>query len=721
MTTRAVASTIHRRKAVTAGTIGILASALGLGLSTAGPAHAAAGVWDVASAALPWVPTTAADGEISFALVDNANSSNAELVSYRRDGTRVQYATRLNAGDLAWSPGGDEVVTVPQGSQPAQPTGSTLEHLSNLSRPSSSLWSPFGDSTVSSTASPYQSVAQWVARNQSDALTPTQTVTPGAGAVTPNASATVVRISPSAGTFDLGSIPATLPRQGNAATDMPPVAPTPLGYSALSPDSPVVSNGGALAFVGTSGTGPAIYVDEGHGPVAVAALGELCPGTQRPTFSPSGRSLAYVTSSGGCTASELHVLDMVGNTFVGGTDSTVVTSAATNTTLATYHFANPSWRPSTPAAASLRLSGADRIATGIAVSQWGWPNGSQGAIIANSDNFPDALVAGPLSGAADYPLLLTGQASLDSRDLAELKRLMPTTTSRFVYIIGSTGMISDGVRATLANNGFQVVRLAGADRYGTSVAVAQELDQGYSGTNPPPRTTVVLADGTNFPDALSAAPAAAIHFAPVLLTYKTTVPTVVKNYIDSHTNFRTVDGIGRNAAGALGVFGTRAGEGIFGADRFETSAKVAQRFFPGAGTAGYASGLTFPDGLTGGALMSVMAQPLMLVSPTSVPTSVGSQAALFRPSTDQVLSFGGPSVLSESVRTALTGYAGTQTALWGPDVAQATNPLYPPAPATATGGTTATMQPNRLSSNRTIRPTHPGSTSYDSFSRVSGG
>lgn len=706
-----------RCRAATTGAVAVLtvAFAFGLSMRTAGEAHAAGGVWNVASASMPWVPTTASDGEISFALVNNSDESDAELVSYRRDGSRVQYASRFNAVDLAWSPGGDEVVTVPRGSEPTQPAAPTLEHLSHVSRPWSSLWSPHGDSTVSLSIGPYQSEAQWVARDYTEKLAPTQMSTPGAGAVTPNGTTTVVSIHDSAGALDLGAIPTTFPRQGNPANDLPVVKPTPLGYSALSPQSPAMSNDGTLAFVGTTQSGPAIYVDEGHGPVAVAQLGELCPAQQRPTFAPSGRSLAYVSDSGGCKASELHVLDKAGNTFVGGTDSTVLTSAATATASGPNHFANPSWRPRTPAAGSTRLSGRDRIATGIAVSRWGWSGGSHGAVIASSESFPDALVAGPLSGAADYPLLVTRKAALDSRVLTELKRLMPMTADRFVYIVGGAGSVSEAVRTTLAANGFQVVRLAGRDRFETSVAVAQDLDRGYS-TNPPPRTTVVLADGISFPDALSAGPVATMYYGPVLLTNKTTVPTVVRNYVNNRSAIRTVHAIGGDAAQAVGVFGTRAGERIVGADRFDTSAKVAQRFFAGATTPGYANGLSFPDALTGGALMSAMWQPLVLVQPGTVPAVVGSQATLFRPSTDEVLTFGGTAVVSEGVRTTLTGYAGTQSAVWGPDVPQVDNPLHATT-ATAPGKTLGRAQPSRPSPSQRLRPVLTGSTFQNSLGR----
>lgn len=701
-TTGLCAPSARRRTATTTGAVVALTTALGLTVATGGAAQAADGIWDITSVALPWTPATSTDGEISFALVDNADATSSTVVSYTRGGSPVQYASRFNAKDLAWGPAGDQLLTVPAGGFTTTTISSTpLERVSQISRPTPSLWSPYGDSTVGATGSAgsYQTRAQWVARNTSDALTPTQATSPGAGAVAPLGNRTVVLMKDSGGNTDLGVVVTGFPRQGNATNNHPAAAPTALGYASLAPHDPVISNDGTLAFVGTSPDGPAVFVDEGKGAVAVAQLGEDCAGTQRPAFAPSGKSLAYVASSASCTASALHVLDKAGNSFVGGTDSTVVTSAATGTDKVTNHFANVSWRAKTPKAANTRLGGRDRIATGIAVSQHGWTKGADCAVVASAESFPDALVAGPLSGALDCPLLVTGKKSLDSRVLTELKRLMPVVSNRFVVIVGGTGSVSTAVENSLDANGFAVGRLAGSDRFGTSVQVAQGISNYYDGdpTNPS-RTTVVLADGMNFPDALSAGPVASMFHGPVLLTNKTSVPTVVKSYVNGHGSIRTVHAIGGSAAKAVGVFGSRAGERIVGKDRFDTSAKVAQRFFADALTVGYANGLTFPDALTGGALMSAMWEPLMLVQAGSTPAPVSTMANLYRPTTDEVLTFGGSAVVSDAVRGGLAAAAGTQTAVWGPDTDYDANPYYP---ATSSAARSLQAKPGKVGPSRT--------------------
>ena len=71
--------------------------------------------------------------------------------------------------------------------------------------------------------------------------------------------------------------------------------------------------------------------------------------------------------------------------------------------------------PTTPAKPFIRLSGSDRIATAIAVSQAAFPTAGSagGVVLARSDIFPDALGGTPLAAAKDAPLLFTPPTSLD--------------------------------------------------------------------------------------------------------------------------------------------------------------------------------------------------------------------------------------------------------------------------------------------------------------------
>jgi putative cell wall-binding protein len=470
------------------------------------------------------------------------------------------------------------------------------------------------------------------------------------------------------------------PRIAEKNVQPPLGSPQPLGYGDLDPHSPAVGADGTLAFVGSGGNGPSLFVDEGSGPVAVASLGADCPG-QRPSFAPSATAIAFVVSAADCASSQLRVLPKTQGTYAGAGSQLVAASTPGR------YFETASWRPVTPAAAAFRLSGKDRIATGIAVSEWNYSDGAQGAVIASATNFPDAVVGGPLAAQLDMPLLLTNPTSLDSRVAAHLKKLTEavTTPKPLVYIIGSTGAVSATVERSLARLGYDVVRIAGPDRYATSVEVARTLDAGYAAAGyTGPRSAAFLADGRNFPDALSAGPAAAQLLGSVLLTNGTSVPAVVRSYLNSRRDISTIHSVGRSAAQASGVFGTRAlGNSVVGSDRYQTSALTARTFFAAGAYIGYASGENFPDALTGGAMMGSIWEPLVLVRPTIVPTSVRNQARAYRAGTDAVVVFGSAAVVSAGVQTQLVAAAGRQTAFYGPSVEVVANPDLPAAPAGA--------------------------------------
>ncbi len=525
------------------------------------------------------------------------------MKSFRRDGTAVTYATTSGAREHVWGPAGDVVAARVTGTDPSftvTELNSSKEYLTFKSTSTPVQWSPFGDSLVQNPglSSNGQQVATWIGSGRSEVLTTGTAKDTGAAAPLADGFGALMTIpSPTVpGKRDLGLVEAEFPRYGNLALNAPAGAPEPLGYGALDARLPATAPDGTLAFVGTGDKGVALFVDEGQGPVAVRSLGADCPG-QRPSFAPSARAIAVLVANPDCASTELHVIDKVNGSFVGGTD-TLVTSSAAGT-----HFESASWRALTPAAHTERLGGRDRIATAIAASSWGWQEGSEGAVLASSASFADAVVAGPLSAQSGMPLLLNGATTLDSRVLTELKRLMKDPADRFVAIVGGTGVMGSGVEKALRANGFTVQRISGADRFATSVAVARELDAGWQGM-PVPRSSAFLADGMNFPDALSAGPAASVFFAPVLLTKGKTVPASVASYVNGRTAIKNVYGIGGNAAAASRSFTTKSGRyQVFGQDRYETSTKVAQTFFPGGSYVGYASGQSFPDALAGGALM----------------------------------------------------------------------------------------------------------------------
>ena len=163
-----------------------------------------------------------------------------------------------------------------------------------------------------------------------------------------------------------------------------------------------------------------------------------------------------------------------------------------------------------------RLQGADRYETAAAVSRSAFAPGVSAAFVATGATFPDALAAGPAAIKTRGPVLLTRGDVLPQATRDELVRLAPST----IYLLGGTGAVSENVRVAIAQaTGRSVVRLAGADRFATAVAVTTAF------FNLP--QLVYLAIGANFPDALAAVPAAGRAGSPLLLVRGGAIPPIV--------------------------------------------------------------------------------------------------------------------------------------------------------------------------------------------------
>ncbi len=283
-----------------------------------------------------------------------------------------------------------------------------------------------------------------------------------------------------------------------------------------------------------------------------------------------------------------------------------------------------------------RLAGADRFGTAVAVSKAEFPSGGAGAVVlARGDDYPDALVGAPLAAARNAPLLLTSGSSLPSATKAEVVRVL--AAGGVVFVLGGTSAVPASVADELTGMGYQVTRYSGANRFATAVRVADALgDPG----------TVLLATGVNFPDALSAGVAAAKAGGVVLLTSGTTAPAETSAYLSAHPG--TVYAVGGPAAAA-----DPAATPLVGSDRYATSVAVAGVFFSAPALVGVATGLSFPDALSGGGLLGHSGAPLVLVSSGGVPSSVGTYLTGVKATVTKAYLFGGASTVTQAAQDAI--------------------------------------------------------------------
>ena len=163
-----------------------------------------------------------------------------------------------------------------------------------------------------------------------------------------------------------------------------------------------------------------------------------------------------------------------------------------------------------------RIAGNDRYETAAAVATR-FPAAGAAAYVANGLAFADALTAGAAAATAGVPLLLVAPASAPQVVLDALRTLQPAE----LRVLGGAAAVSDGALDQLRAIVPAVRRLAGSDRYATAAVVATD-----GGAQP---TEALLATGDDFPDALAAAPLAALRKAPILLTSLGCAPAVVSD------------------------------------------------------------------------------------------------------------------------------------------------------------------------------------------------
>jgi putative cell wall-binding protein len=157
-----------------------------------------------------------------------------------------------------------------------------------------------------------------------------------------------------------------------------------------------------------------------------------------------------------------------------------------------------------------RLQGADRYATAVAIAHDGLGDPST-QLLATGLDFADALAGG--AAAAQVPggaaILLTAGSTVPAPTAAYLGQ---HPARRFAIGGPAAAAMGDGATA-----------IVGTDRAGTAFQIAVD----FFGVP----SSVILASGQNFPDALSAGPIAARLQIPILLTGQSVLPEDTGNYL----------------------------------------------------------------------------------------------------------------------------------------------------------------------------------------------
>jgi hypothetical protein len=311
----------------------------------------------------------------------------------------------------------------------------------------------------------------------------------------------------------------------------------------------------------------------------------------------------------------------------------------------------------------VRLEGANRYATAVAIARDGFPGwgGVRHLVLASGDNNhqPDALTAAGLAGAYNCPLLLVPTNYLDADTRAAIAS-MPSGLQ--VHIVGGTPAVSTKVSNLVKgiSRVRSIDRVSGTERYATAAAVARKM-KSVLGSGMP--RTALLTNGSSTElllDPLIASTASNNKHFPVLLLTNSIVPNATRLALkDLGLSTRYI--VGSTTAvneGVRSTLGVSAGNRIAGPDlpgdaaAFATRAR-AEGWLTGS-TVGFAASV--PDAATGGAAMGKKSGPMLLVLPTTLPTTTSDYLTANKASISGGWLFGGPPAVSDAVLTELKGF-----------------------------------------------------------------
>ena len=166
-----------------------------------------------------------------------------------------------------------------------------------------------------------------------------------------------------------------------------------------------------------------------------------------------------------------------------------------------------------------RISGVDRYGTSEMVAKRvvGITGKKNTGVVASGQVFPDALSVGTFASREGYPILLVKKDSVPSQIQNAIKDLEINKT----YIAGGTNTISKSTETKLPS---VLERMAGKDRYETSVAIAKSK---FGASK-----EAYVASGIEFADALVISPISGKYNRPTLLvSNKVNSNQLVRDYV----------------------------------------------------------------------------------------------------------------------------------------------------------------------------------------------
>ena len=229
----------------------------------------------------------------------------------------------------------------------------------------------------------------------------------------------------------------------------------------------------------------------------------------------------------------------------------------------------------------------------------------------------DSLAASPKGIAINAPTLFVEKDSIMDEVLQEIKRLNPSK----IIIAGGEESINDDVAKQLQQLGIKQQRIAGADRFETAVKLGEEIRRNSSN-----KTDVILVNGYNSIDALTAGSLAAKLNIPILLTgsdqLNKTTEKALKNW-----NIQNVIIVGGHTQVSETIASQLKNDGVntsrlAGRTRVETALEVAKAVNSDPDKVIFANKDAFADALLAPYLSNAEQAPIVLIDKDEASVSV---------------------------------------------------------------------------------------------------
>ncbi|GAB6173359.1 hypothetical protein JCM15765_28370 [Paradesulfitobacterium aromaticivorans] len=203
-----------------------------------------------------------------------------------------------------------------------------------------------------------------------------------------------------------------------------------------------------------------------------------------------------------------------------------------------------------------------------------------------------------------------------------------------------------------------IIRLAGTDRIETALKIAQAT---YPGKIP----NAILATADNYPDALAGSVLAYQLKAPILLVGSTEadqekVLDYLKSNLQPEGTVYLLGGTGvidKSFEDELNTNGIKKITRLAGADRYETSAKIADQLRVKTGTPlVLVSGENYPDALSVSSIAAQMGMPILLSQKDGLSESISQDIAAIQP--DKVYIIGQEGAISPNIENQVARITG---------------------------------------------------------------